>query len=72
MCSMASNRLWQCPFYRYDQYRDLRCEAGQLKFQRRKTHRRYVERYCASAEGWEACTLAKALLEQYEEGEHGD
>ena len=31
-----------------------------------------VERYCASAEGWKACTLAKALLEQYEEGEHGD
>lgn len=67
---MASNRTWQCPFYQYDEYRDIRCEAGHLKFLRRTTHTRYVERYCASTQGWHTCTLARALLQQYEEDEH--
>ncbi len=68
---MGSGRRWACPFFRTDRERGLKCEAGGLSFADAQTWREYTRQYCAAAQGWRGCTLARALLRQYERQEDG-
>lgn len=67
-----SGRVWTCPFFHWDKRQEVHCEGGCVKFQKARTHLGYVERFCGKTSGWESCTLAKALLEQYEREEEGE
>lgn len=56
-----------CPFYSRD-YRDyLNCEGGQIRLPK-ETLDDYTICYCAS-EAWNRCTVARALLLNYERKE---
>lgn len=62
-----SNRTWACPFFKWDERRKVHCEGGCCaSFPDRKTAQEYATRYCASVDGWRACTMAAALLRYYE------
>lgn len=56
-----------CPFYRRD--RDLRiwCEAGRVILPDRIAKRRFMGAGCC-ADHWQACPMARALLDYYERG----
>ena len=62
-----SKRVWACPFYRSDADQRVRCEGGSIKFKSRLAARRYADRFCGSACGWQKCTIAASLVESYEE-----
>lgn len=60
-----------CPFYSRD-YRDyLNCEGGQLKMPKEALGD-YMARYCANPAAWRRCTVARALLLNYERNEKHD
>lgn len=51
----------------------MSCECCRMIFPDDDTKRDYVQRYCASLEGWETCSIARSLLEFYERmDEHGE
>ena len=60
-----SNKTWTCPFFKYDKRLEVSCEAGRLCFPDREAVMDYARRYCAQLNGWERCTLARALLQEY-------
>ena len=67
-----SNRTWICPFFKYDKRLEVSCEAGKLCFPDREAVMDYAQHYCAQLNGWERCTLARALLRYYERQEEND
>ena len=50
----------------------MSCEFCRMVFPDDYTKRDYTERYCASLEGWENCSIAGALLNFYERTEADD
>lgn len=58
----------QCPFFTRSRELRLTCEGGVLRFCSKEERRRYVCDYCACASGWEECSLARTLLESYDDG----
>lgn len=64
-----SGRNWQCPFFRWDEREGLHCEGGCVRFRSKETYSGYTKQFCCRTDGWEKCTLAKALIGQYEEEE---
>lgn len=52
----------------------MSCEGCRMDFPDDDTKRDYTERYCASLEGWENCSIAGALLKFYErtDGDAGE
>lgn len=61
------NRTWVCPFYKYDERRSIHCECGsRLNFPSMTAERAYVDKYCASLDGWKGCTLARCLNDHYD------
>lgn len=64
------HKRWACPFFRWDQRRRVACEGrcGVVMADREEAAA-YMERYCASLNGWERCALARALLGRYERRE---
>lgn len=42
------------------------CECGRLEFPNKIEYNLFINRYCANAECWKTCTLAKSLSEFYE------
>lgn len=69
MSTGYSGKGWECPFFRSDRKQEVNCEGGCVKFANGKTFKAYTEGYCANLQGWRRCTLASALLQQYEERE---
>lgn len=68
MSSGYSNRLWECPFFTWDSKDKLRCEAGTIDFRKKPNALNgYISAYCAG--DWKRCTLARALLLEYESEE---
>lgn len=63
-----SKRVWACPFYRNDRKGKIYCEGGCVQM-RKRTLDGYAERFCGSVEGWEKCSIARALVEEYERSE---
>ena len=67
MSSGYSNRIWQCPYFRWDKRQEVHCEGGVCRFDCRETYLGYVREFCSGE--WRRCTLAQALSRQYEEEE---
>ena len=68
-----SHIYWSCPFFKWDEKCSVHCEGGKLTFNSYESLSRYAERHCANAKDWEACTVAAALVEEYErEEEYGE
>jgi len=63
----CSNRIWTCPYYRWDEKGKIHCEGGVICFRERRTQTRYADRFCGG--DWGRCTLARSLNLQYEEDE---
>lgn len=61
-----TSRVWVCPFYRRHERQAVHCEGGSAAFSKRETFREYAEMYCADLPGWKRCSLAAALLRQYD------
>lgn len=61
-----SGRVWACPFFHWDEKKKVHCEGGGVSFQRKGTFVEYADRFCGQVNGWEKCTIARALIEQYE------
>lgn len=65
MSSGYSSRIWECPFFKWDEKRKVHCEGGKVALPG-KEQTEYIEQYCASEQGWRECPLAKALEKYYE------
>lgn len=65
MSSGYSSRRFQCPFFKWDERKKVHCEGGVVALPVPEL-RRYMDRYCASLEGWKGCPLANALWEYYD------
>lgn len=46
----------------------MHCEGGRIDFSCAAARKDYIDRHCACAPGWEACTIAKNLIRDYERG----
>lgn len=58
-----SNRVWRCPFFRWDKREEIRCEGGHIRrFQHQRELAAWARNYCGRETGWEACPTARALL----------
>lgn len=44
----------------------MSCEGCRMTFLDDDTKREYTDRYCASLDGWESCSIAGSLLQFYE------
>ena len=60
-----SNKTFACPFFKWDERLCVHCEGGRVTFPDKAAAQEYIDRYCA-AQGWQACTVASALLRYYE------
>ena len=60
---------WVCPYYRWDGDVFVACDAGRPTFPSRQRANDYMDRHCASIDGWKECPLAKEWNEYYEERE---
>ena len=49
----------------------LNCEGGQIKMPKEALDD-YMARYCANSTAWRSCTIARALLLNYERKERHD
>lgn len=58
-------KTYFCPYYKYDEKRLLRCEAGHLDFYSAEQKSQYIEQYCANLSGYKYCTLASSLEHLY-------
>ena len=54
-----------CPFYHWEQGRDLKCEAVKFSFSSHRSKEKLKE-YCCSIKKHKECFLYKILLESYE------
>ena len=61
-----SNRIWVCPFFKWDKRTQVYCEGGTVNLPDLETFREFVNTYCAADKGWENCAIAKAMTEYYE------
>lgn len=69
MSTGYSGRVWACPFFRWDERLRVHCEGGKMSLTDPRTFESYACRYCCDVDGWDRCSLAKALVEQYERRE---
>lgn len=66
MSTGYSNRIWACPFLKWDEKLKIHCEGGCAAFPDQEARVAYIKRYCASLQGWKTCSLAAELLRYYE------
>lgn len=62
-------KTWACPFFVREEVLCVRCEMAKLEFPDQAGRRAYIDAYCASADGWESCTMASHLCQEYERRE---
>lgn len=61
-----THMIYKCPFFTFDERSCVHCEQGsRVKFKDIKTIRDYERKYCASM-NYEGCSIARALMEEYE------
>lgn len=65
-------RTMMCPFFSFFRNGKLHCEAAQLRLPSQEAWDDFMQKYCASLNGWETCPLAKALQEDYERGNQNE
>lgn len=61
-----SNRAYQCPYYKWNEYRCVHCEGATISFPDRAAQAEFVTRFCAHERGWRHCSLASMLSRYYE------
>lgn len=59
-------KTYECPFWRWEKRLCVNCEGGRIEFVDEQAREDYIGRYCASVEGWEACSIAQHLERVYE------
>lgn len=58
-----SNRVWKCPFFRWDKREEIHCEGGHAKvFQHQRELAAWAREHCGKETGWEGCPIAQTLL----------
>lgn len=58
-----SNRVWRCPFFRWDKREEIHCEEGHTRvFRSQRELAAWAREHCGKESGWEACPTARALL----------
>ena len=58
-----SNRVWKCPFFRWDKREEIHCEEGHAKvFQHQRELAAWAREHCGKETGWEGCPIAQNLL----------
>ena len=58
-----SNRVWRCPFFRWDKREEIHCEEGHTRvFQHQRELAAWAREHCGRESGWEVCPPAQALL----------
>ena len=62
-------RVFECPFFKWEERRRIHCEAGVLDFMSSEAFRDYCDKLCGNNPGWKGCTLAQSLGMEYEKGE---
>lgn len=60
-----SGRSFQCPYFKWDEREKVHCEGGVVNLPIQEL-RRYMDRHCSSAKGWEECPIARSLNEYYD------
>lgn len=60
------NKLWICPYWKWDGVRTIHCEGGSLQFPTRECADAYMLAYCGANPEWQRCSVARALNEYYE------
>ena len=60
--------MFTCPYYCSNEKLQISCENHcRMRFYSGLEAKTYIESYCASASGWEECSIAKMLSKHYEE-----
>lgn len=68
-----SNRVWKCPFFRWDKREEIHCEDGHAKvFQHQRELAAWAREHCGKETGWEGCPIAQTLLCPKDETNHND
>lgn len=62
-------RVFECPFFKWEEKLRIHCEAGVLDFMSRDGYKDYCDKFCGDALGWKGCTLAQNLGMEYEKGD---
>lgn len=58
-----SNRVWRCPFFRWDKREEIHCEEGHTRvFRHQRELAAWAREHCGRETGWETCPTARALL----------
>lgn len=57
---------YKCPYWGWDKYLETHCEMAVLKFQTPEARKKFIYQYCTSINGWQECSIAKILNEEYE------
>ena len=65
-------KIWQCPYFKWDDKLLVVCEGGRVAFPDKETARRFFDQYCAHMPGWRSCSIAAALAGFYERGGETD
>ena len=66
MSTGYSNRVFNCPYFQYDQRTRVHCEGGTISMPDRVSFIRWVNKYCCDVPNWEKCPIAQHLTEYYE------
>lgn len=61
-----SSKTFECPFFKWDERLRVHCEGGCASFRDRAAAQEYINRHCASVNGWKSCSLACSLVRYYE------
>ena len=62
-------KTYVCPFWKWEKGCAVSCESCRMNFPDDGAKREYIERYCASLEGWRRCSIAANLVDFYERTE---
>ena len=60
-----TKKLFICPFYTSNDKGVVRCQGGNICLHNNAELRKYYIKYCAS-DNWEKCSIAKSLVNFYE------
>lgn len=66
MSAGYSNRIWTCPYFRWDKRLEVHCEGGVISMPDRASYRAFVDRCCSSERGWQSCPISIAMTEYYD------
>ena len=67
------HKAWTCPFFKWDDQKNVGCEGGKLCFHDKASAVEYMDKYCAgTCNSWKRCSVAASLLNYYDRKEDSD